>query len=225
MSDRFVFDATKKLIEQQFGIHSDREDYFESDYNISPGARIPIIINDSEGQRQIRQALWGLLPPDADADRAGAEHYERAAGEIGDNSCVAEGLEIRRCLMPAQGFYKWKTTNKKSTPFYIRLLANEPMGIAGVYGIWESPSGRKVYSCTMLTTEANVLVQPVGDAMPVIIDQEDYEEWLQREKLTEEARDRLIRTYPMGKMAVNRVSEKVNDVDNNGPELIQPIPK
>src|SRR5699024_12327653 len=146
MSDRFVFDATKKLIEEQFGIHFDREDYFESDYIISPGARIPIIINDSEGQRQIRQALWGLLPPDADDERAGAEHYERAAGEIGDNSWVAECLETRRSLVPGQGFCKWKTTSKESSPFYVRLLTNEPMAIAGGSGIWESASAVKA-SC------------------------------------------------------------------------------
>ena len=99
------------------------------------------------------------------------------------------------------------------------------MAFAGIYGIWESSSGRKVYSCSIITTDANALVQPVGERMPVIIDSDDYEAWLADEELSENDLDQLIRPYPMSKMAVNRVSEEVNDTDKNNPDLIQPIPK
>lgn len=224
MSDRFVFHAPKEAVKQQFGVHSERDDYFDSNFNITPGTLIPAIYREDQ-ERKVRQFLWGLLPPDADDEREGVEHSETTLGDIQDHDWQAECLQKRRCLIPAHGFYKWKTTKKKSTPFYIRLLANELMALAGIYGIWESSSGRKVYSCSMITTEANALVQPVGDRMPVIIDPEDYEAWLNEDELTEDALDQLIRAYPMSKMAVNRVSEEVNDTDKNNPDLIQPIPK
>src|SRR5699024_12470476 len=99
------------------------------------------------------------------------------------------------------------------------------MAISCIYSICESRSGRKPYSCSMLTTDFNVLIQPVGQSKPEIVEQEDYEEWLQAKELNEEVVSQIAQPYPMSKMAVNRVSEAVNDVNNNGPELVQPIPK
>ena len=224
MSDRFVFHAPKKAVEQQFGVHSERDDYFDSNFNITPGTLIPVVYREDQ-ERKVQQFLWGLLPSDADEEREGAEYYETTIDQMQEDDWQAKCLQKRRCLIPAHGFYKWKTTEKKSTPFYIRLLANELMAFAGIYGIWESSSGRKVYSCSIITTDANALVQPVGERMPVIIDSDDYEAWLADEELSENDLDQLIRPYPMSKMAVNRVSEEVNDTDKNNPDLIQPIPK
>lgn len=224
MSDRFVFHAPKKAVENQFGVYSERDDYFDSNFNITPGTLIPVVYREDQ-ERKVEQFLWGLLPSNADDEREGAEHYETTLEKIREDEWQAECLQKRRCLIPAHGFYKWKSTEKKSTPFYIRLLANELMALAGIYGVWKSASGRRVYSCSMITTEANALVQPVGKRMPVIIDSEEYETWLSDDELTEDELDQFIKPYPMSKMTVNRVSEKVNNTDNNNPDLIQPIPK
>ncbi|SMO37432.1 SOS response-associated peptidase [Fodinibius sediminis] len=224
MSDRFVFQATKEEVEHQFKVHSEREDYFESHFNITPGSLISAVYRE-EGQRKINNFIWGLIPPDAENERSGAENYEVTLGEIQEEEWKIECLEKRRCLIPASGFYKWKTTKKKNTPFYIRLLSNQLMALAGIYTVWKSSSGRDVYSCSMLTTEANALVQPVGERMPVIIDREYHSTWLGEDALDERTLDRLIQSYPMSQMAVNRVSEEVNDKENDDPQLIQPIPK
>ncbi len=223
MSDRFVFKGTQEEIEQQFNVRTERSDFFESHFNITPGSRITVVYQ--EEKRKIYQFRWGLIPPDAEEERAGNENYETTLDAIEDSEWLTECLHERRCLIPAHGFYKWKTTEKKSTPFFIRLLSNELMAMAGIYSIWKSSTGRDVYSCAILTTEANALIQPVGGKMPVILDDEQYTEWLGEDQLSEQELDRLIKPYPMSKMAVNRVSEKVNDTDNNNPELIQPIPK
>ena len=224
MSDRFVFHASKDETERQFKVHSEREDYFKSYYNITPGSLISVVYQE-EGERLINSFKWGLIPPDAKDEREGTENYQTSIDDIRDEEWQAECLQDRRCLIPAHGFYKWKTTKKKNTPFYIRLLTNELMAFAGIYSVWKSSSGRDVYSCSMLTSEANALVQPVGDRMPVILDPEHYQAWLQEGALSERVLDRLIQSYPMSKMAVNRVSEEVNNTDKDHPELIQPIPK
>jgi putative SOS response-associated peptidase YedK len=223
MSDRFVFKGTQEEIEQQFNVRTERSDFFESHFNITPGSRITVVYHEEE--RKIYQFRWGLIPPDAEEERAGNENYETTLDVIEENEWLTECLSKRRCLIPAHGFYKWKTTEKKSTPFFIRLLSNELMALAGIYSIWKSSTGRDVYSCAVLTTEANALIQPVGDRMPAILDTEQYTEWLGDDQLDEQSLNRLIKPFPMSKMAVNRVSEKVNDTDNNNPELIQPIPK
>jgi len=224
MSDRFVLESSKEEVEQLFGVTSERDDFFTSDYNITPGARIPVVYQE-EGQRKVYQFLWGLIPEGADEETDGREHYEAAVEELEENEFMAECIAQRRCLIPANGFYKWKFSEKKTTPFYIRLLSNELTAVAGIYSVWKSSSGRDVYSCAMLTTEANALVQPVDDRMPLLLHPDDHEEWLSEEVMQPEEVEQFLKSYSLTDLAVNRVSEDVNDPDNNSPELIQPIPK
>lgn len=223
MSDRFVMHASKRQVEEQFDVATERRDYFEPNYNITPGSLIPAVYMAEEG-RKINKFFWGLIPPGAGEEREGTEYFEVPAEEIEDTGWIEESFRDRRCIIPANGFYKWKTTEKKSTPFYIRLLSSEPMGIAGTYRIWESASGRDVFSCALLTTTANALVQPVDDHMPVILDNENYDRWLDPDTDADTLAS-LLKPFSMTEMAVNRVSNEVNNVANNSSELIQPIPK
>ena len=225
MSDRFVLHASKDEIENFFGVSSVRDDYFAPDYNITPASLHPIVIKEG-GERQFRQARWGLIPPDAEEERAGNEHYAEPAEDILDDEWLEECVNERRCLVPANGFYKWKFSERKETPFYIRLLSNRLTAFAGIYSVWQSASGRKVYSFAIITTKANALVEPVDDRMPVLLKRENFEEWLSSKDLSEKMhKNWLLKPMELTQMAVNRVSEEVNDITNNRPELIQPIPK
>jgi len=224
MSDRFVLEASKKEIEDRFKVTSERDDFFESEYNITPGSRIPVVYQE-DGARNIYSFTWGLIPREAKEEKEGHENFEVALENIEDDEWLSECMEQRRCLIPANGFYKWKFTEKKSTPFYIRLLSNELTAFAGIYSVWKSSSGRDVYSCAMLTTEANALVQPVDDRMPVLLHSKFYEKWLSNEELSEADLKKMLNSYSLTELAVNRVSEDVNDPENNSAELIQPIPK
>lgn len=225
MSDRFVLHAPKDEIEQMFNISSGRDDYFEPDYNITPGALRPIVLQ-SDGNVQHQQAQWGLIGPEAGEEREGRENFSVRAEDLHDDEWLTECIEQRRCLVPANGFYKWKTSKKKQTPFYIRLLSNRLTAFGGIYSIWKSSSGRDVYSFALLTTHANTLVEPVDDRMPVIIATENYDQWLAEKPLSKSMYSKLaIQPFDLTQMAVNRVSEDVNDINTNKPELIQPIPK
>lgn len=224
MSDRFVLQASKEEIEEVFEVSSDRKDFFESDFNITPGTLIPVVYKE-DGQREIYNFIWGLIPEGAEEETAGRENYEVPIEELEDDEWLSECLSQRRCLLPAHGFYKWKFSEKKTTPFYIRLLSNELTAFAGIYSVWESSSGREVYSCAMLTTEANALVQPVDDRMPVMLNPDDHEEWLSDEDFNTEDMEGFLNSYSLTDLAVNRVSEDVNNPENNSEELIQPIPK
>lgn len=224
MCDRFVLHSSKEEIENLFDVSTERDDYFEPDYNITPGNIIPVVY-DGGDDREIRGFRWGLIPEDADKEASGDRYYEFPVEKIGEKDGRMEKLLLnRRCVIPANGFYKWKFSEKKSTPFYIRLLTEDLIGLAGLYSIWQSDSGRDVYSCTILTTESNALIQPIDDRMPVILRPNNIDVWL-REKADREALTGLLKPFQLTEMVVNRVSEEVNDTDNNSPELIQPIPK
>jgi len=223
MSERLARHSEKEAIEEEFDVSTHRDEFFEPDYNISPGLLMPAVYEEN-GERKIYTFQWGLIPENADAEREGKDHYEARSERIEEDEWLKECFEERRCIIPANGFYKWKTSEKKSTPFYVRLLSQEIAGFAGLYSVWKSESGRDVYSFTLLTTEANALVQPVDDRMPVILRSGDYDEWLNKD--TDATRLKaLLQPLGLTEMAVNRVSEKVADVNSQGPELIQPIPK
>lgn len=224
MSDRFVLKSSKEEVEQLFDVSTQRDDFFESEYNITPGSLIPVVYEEG-GERNIYNFKWGLIPSDADDEKEGIDNFEFPVDSLGENEWLRECYLQRRCLIPANGFYKWKTTKKKSTPFYIRLLSNDLTAFAGVYSVWKSASGRDVYSCAMLTVEANALVQPVDNRMPLMLRPEFYEAWLSDEDLEVSDIDQFLSGYSMTDMAVNRVSEDVNNPENNSEELIQPIPK
>lgn len=221
MSDRFVLHAGKEEIEELLGATTPRDDYFDSNFNINPGTLLPIlVVND--GKREIRQAHWGLIPADADEEKDGRDHYEMEAENLEEEMESGRWGDLQRCVVPANGFYKWKFSEKKATPFYIRLLSNRVMGLAGVCSVWESESGRDVYSFAMLITDANALVQPVDDRMPVILRRESYGDWLNEDL---DKLQSMLQPFSLTEMAVNRVTNEVNDLSNNSPELIQPIPK
>lgn len=225
MSERLARHSTKEEIENEFNVSTHRDDFFDPDYNISPGALMPAIYME-EGKREVYNFHWGLIPEDADEEREGKEQYAAPVEDIEEDEQLKNCFTQRRCIVPVNGFFKWKTTEKKSTPFYIRLLSNRIAGFPGVYSIWKSPNGRDVYSFTLLTIEANALVQPVDDRMPVILRQADYETWLSEDNNGDsELLKSLLKPLGLTEMAVNRVSEKVSDVSSKGPELIQPIPK
>lgn len=223
MSERLARHSDKEAIEEEFGVSTHRDEFFEPDYNISPGSLMPAVyVEDSE--RKIYNFQWGLIPEDADSEREGKEYFRVKSEEIEENGWIKECFEERRCIVPANGFYKWKTSEKQSTPFYIRLLSQEVAGFAGIYSVWQSESGRDVYSFSLLTTEANALIQPVDDRMPVILQAEDYDQWLSKETDISQLKS-FLKPLGLTEMAVNRVSEKVADLNSQGPELIQPIPK
>ncbi len=225
MSKRFVLHASKEEIKNYFSVDADVEFNIKPNYNISAGAIQPIVVGEEE-QRKIKKAKWGLIPPDSDNERAGKDHCVVQVEESREEDWIEESFEERRALIPATGFYKWKDTENKSTPFYVRLLSGNIMALGGVYRRWKSESGREVYSFAVLATEANALVEPVDDRMPVIVRPDDFEQWLDKKTNPEEIL-KQIEDYSamLTEMIVNRVSEDVNDINNNSAGLIQPIPK
>lgn len=225
MSERFVLQTTQEELEHQFKANIDQELHFESDFNISAGAIQPVIIQKNE-QPNVEKAKWGLIPPGADEERAGKDNCLFGIDNLDKEEWPVELIETQRTLIPASGFYKWKSTEKKTTPFYVRMLSDDLMALGGIYNQWKSASGREIYSFAVLTTESNALIEPVDDRMPIVVMPQSYKAWLNADIPSQQVLEE-INNYPsmLTQMIVNRVTDKINDINNNGAELIQPIPK
>ena len=127
--------------------------------------------------------------------------------------------------MVADGFYEWRKEGTTKKPFYIRLKSHKPFGFAGLYNIWTSPEGERLYTSTIMTTNANELVMPIRDRMPVITPADKYAVWLDPGTKDNLALQGVLHPYPSGEMECFPVTPKVNSIKYNSPENIKPLDK
>ncbi|WP_256377882.1 SOS response-associated peptidase [Synechococcus sp. PCC 7502] len=132
----------------------------------------------------------------------------------------------RRCLIPTDGFYEWQRvegSKTKKQPYFFGLKDANIFAFAGLWERWESPEGDIIETCTILTTEANDVVRPIHDRMPVILDPKDYEIWLDPNLTSIDRLTPLLKPYPPEAMTAYPVSSNVNSPKNNTPECKQPV--
>jgi putative SOS response-associated peptidase YedK len=130
----------------------------------------------------------------------------------------------RRCLVPASGFYEWQKQGRLKQPYYISLRENKPMAIAGLWDRWEGTDGPPIESCTLLTTEANELIAPLHERMPVILLPESYDLWLNPSEQDPAVLHPLLASYPSDRMAARPVSRRVNDPSADDAGLVELLP-
>ncbi len=216
MSDRIALFATKDEIENYFQFQTDRISIFEPHYNIAPAQHIAVIINEND-EYTIGRARWGLGTNDEENDHLISK--DDAIAGIKDQT-------FSRCIIPISGFYKWKSVGKRADhPFFIRMLNESVMPIAGVILTDTSGNGRDQRNCAIINTESNALVQPLDPFMPLQLDRELSKQWLDEESDVAEIIEEAEQLFLLTDMSALRVSKKVNDLSENSPELIQPLPK
>ena len=173
------------------------------------------------GKRELAFLHWGLIPSWAEdpeiSNRMINASSETAAGKPSFGSAFCK----RRCLIPAGGFYEWQKTGGKKQPYFIHRADGKPFAFAGLWDHWEG-GGEVIESCTILTTEANELMRPIHDRMPVILAAEDHGRWLDPKNDKPEAVQPLLRLYPSEALAAYPVTPLVNNPRNDKLECIKP---
>jgi putative SOS response-associated peptidase YedK len=164
---------------------------------------------------------WGLIPSWAKDPKIGAKMINARAEAIAEKPAFRKAFAKRRCLVPMSGFYEWKQMPHGKAPYYVRLLNSDLFTCAGLWEWWKSPKGEWVASFTIIVTDANPLIAPLHDRMPVVIAPEDQEAWLDPKNQHTDALAELLKPYPADEMSAYPVSSKVNDVKHDGPELIE----
>jgi putative SOS response-associated peptidase YedK len=145
------------------------------------------------------------------------------AETVHEKPAYRRAFRNRRCLIPANGFYEWQQLGDRKQPFYIQMADSRPFAMAGLWEHWEGPD-ETIDSCSIIVTDANSLIQPVHDRMPVIVAEQDYATWLDPELQDPTTLCTLLHSYPPDAMQLWPVDSRVNNPRNNGPELITPIP-
>ena len=189
-------------------------------YNICPTQRVPVIFDDAP--RKLSEAKWGLVPFWAKDEKIGAKMTNARAETIREKPAFRAAFQKRRCLVPADGFYEWRTEKKIKIPNRFTLKSEDLFYFAGLWEQWTPPGAAEpLRTFTIITTSPNALVEPVHNRMPVILPREREAAWMARETPVEELSAMLV-PYPADLMRGYEVSSRVNTASNQGPELIEP---
>jgi putative SOS response-associated peptidase YedK len=220
MCGRFEIHNTLEIIARVFGIDSVTFDYTPS-YNIAPSQDVLLVVND--GKRRLIKSRWGFVPPWAKDISDGYKMINARAESVAEKPSFRQAFQNQRCLVVADGFYEWKKEGTRKRPFYIRLKSGRPLGFAGLYNIWRSPEGEQICTSTIITTDANELVHPLHDRMPVITAPDAYDTWLDPNIHDRALLQNILKSYPSEELEAYEVTPMVNSPKNNAPENIQKI--
>ncbi len=189
-------------------------------YNIAPGQPVAVIANNDPGR--IVFFRWGLVPSWAQDPAIGNRMINARAETLAQKPAFRAAYRSRRCLVLADGFYEWRKEGGRKQPFYVRLRSGKPFAFAGLWESWRSPQDETLLSCTIITTEANELLAPIHERMPVILDPAVYDLWLDPAARNPIDLQKWLRPYPAAEMVAYPVSPRVNNPDHEGPENLKP---
>lgn len=218
MCGRYSLYSDPEVLVEEFGLASAPES--ERRYNISPGSDVTVIGLSRAGERRASLLRWGLIPAWARDPRTGAKMINARAETITEKPAFREAFQKRRCLIPADGFFEWQRRNEHRVPWYIHRRDGRPTAFAGLWEQWKDrETGERIVSCTIITTRANATIATIHARMPVIVERDEYDTWLEAEgdplRCLVPARDDLLETY--------RVAPRVNNPRHEGADCIHPL--
>jgi putative SOS response-associated peptidase YedK len=193
-------------------------------YNIAPTQPVPVIRqHPKEPLRKLSLMRWGLIPSWAKDSSGAASMINARAETAATKPAFRDAIKSRRCLIPADGFYEWLRTGKTKQPYCFEVNEGELFAFAGLWEGWKDPSGQWVKSCSILTTTPNPVTAAVHDRMPVILDPDAYDLWLDPGMNDVDAASELLKPLDARLMRGYPVSTRINSVANDDEECFRPV--
>ena len=201
-------------------------------WNTAPTQDVPILLErDALGppERQLVSARWGLVPSWAKDIKIGARLINARSESILEKPSFRSAAVRHRAIVPADGYFEWqKTEDGKKIPTYLHGDTDEPLAFAGLYEFWPDPSlpeddpGKWLLSCTILTTTTQDSLGHIHDRSPVIVPAGMFDHWLDPETVGKDDVKEMLDAFGDRVLIPRTVSDRVNSVRSNGPELIEP---
>jgi putative SOS response-associated peptidase YedK len=223
MCGRYRLSRRKQIIEEHFD-STPWDDDWNPRFNIAPTQPVSVICqNPKEPIRQLSLMRWGLIPAWAKDSSAAARMINARAETASTKPAFRDALKSRRCLIPADGFYEWSRAGKAKQPFCFEVNDGELFAFAGLWDRWKDPNGGWVKTCSILTTTPNAVTATVHDRMPVILDPDDCDLWLDPGRTNVAAASELLKPYDARLMRCYPVSTRINSVVNDDEECSVPV--
>jgi putative SOS response-associated peptidase YedK len=195
-------------------------------WNIAPTQQVPVVRQDRKGPKRTFALLrWGLIPFWAKDASIGFKTINAVSETAADKRAFRDAMRLRRCLIPADGFYEWEQlgTNVKQ-PYNFGLADDALFAFAGLWERWRDPAGEFIETFTILTTKPNSLVAGIHDRMPAILQPEDYDFWLDPGVANVALVADTLKPFDARLMKKYPVSTRVNRAANDDAECAREVP-
>lgn len=224
MCGRFTLRAPASVIAEQFSLFDLPS--LPPRYNIAPTQMVAVVRQVGEpggAGRELVNLRWGLIPHWAKDPAIGNKMINARSESVSEKPAYRTALRRRRCLVAADGFYEWQPGGRRKQPYFIHMKDDRPFGFAGLWETWEGPENSYIESCTIITTDANALMAPIHDRMPVIVEPTDYDLWLDTSIQDPTRFLPLLRPYQAGLLVAEPVGTRVNSPANDDAACIAPL--
>ncbi len=189
-------------------------------HNISPGQNNPVVTM-TNSQRELKIMRWGLIPPWIKDIKTTKPLINARSETVHQKPSFRDPFHASRCLIPADGFLEWKTEGGKKFPYFIFLNQKDIFSFAGIWTKWCSQNSL-INTFSILTTQANTILAPIHERMPVIIKPSDYKSWLAPDIDSSTLRSLLL-PFSDKEMQAYQVSTEINSYKNDRGSLLNPI--
>ncbi len=190
-------------------------------YNIAPSQQVLVVRRSRTNGYEVAEMKWGLVPYWAKESKVGYSTINASSENVARSATFRDAFKHRRCLVPADAFYEWQKVfgMKAKQPYAIRMADGSPFAFAGLWERW----GREdqcLETCTIMTTDANEVMVPIHNRMPVILDPKDYAAWMAKDN---DNPGELLKPSPAERMHTYRISTRVNRPENESPECLEAL--
>ena len=224
MCGRFTLRTPAHLVAETFRL--DDVPLLKPRYNIAPTQPVAAVrlrrSDTSDGSRELVMLRWGLIPFWAEDAKVGYRMINARAETVAKKPAFRQAFARRRCLIVSDGFYEWRKTNGTKQPYFIHLKDDRPFAFAGLWERWKGDA-EPIESCTIIVTDANDLLLPIHDRMPVILSPDQYDLWLDPEFGDAKKLEQMLRPYEGDDLQAYAVSTVVNNPKNDVPTCVEPL--
>ncbi len=220
MCGRYTQTASPENLIFRFGFYN-QDIVLKPRYNLAPGQLAPLVVN--EPSKSLVMMQWGLVPSWAKDPAIGHRMINARAETLTQKNSFKRLLPTRRCLVLADGFYEWAKLERGKAPMRFVLRGGAPFSFAGLWDRWKKPDGSELRTFTIITTQANDLLRAVHDRMPVILNRDAEEIWLDLDLKEPQELTALLKPFPANEMESYYVSAIVNSPRNDLMQCIQAV--
>lgn len=194
-------------------------------YNVAPTQLVSVLVASEEGEAwRVENFRWGLVPSWAKDTHMRQNLFNARSETVAEKPAFRAAFKRRRCLVPATGFYEWSGPQGDKRTYYIQRKDGKPLIFAGLWERWVGPgSSEPLFSFTILTVEANREMSEFHHRMPVVLDAEGQERWMDLQQVDLLALQNLLKPLPDGSLVIRRVGNWVNRATHEGPRCIEPF--
>jgi len=216
---RFGLFVTPEVLEEFFELAEPAAAAPPPRYNLTPGQAVAVV-REHDGRRKLDALQWGLVPVWAKDVSIGRRLINARLDGLAEKPAFREAWIRRRCLIPASGFYEWsEAKGGRKRPYFVHASGEPLLALAGLWERWRTPSGERLETCVIVTTEATQQLAAIHDRMPLLVPRAAHAVWLDPHTGLEEA-GALAREVPP--LEVHPVGFAVNDPRNDDATLVEP---